>query len=54
MNHALTPSSAQIAEETIKQTLTSVYSGSTDSIAIGIAINNKNYMRIGVNQFAQL
>ena len=48
---ALTSSSALIAKRTIKQTLMFTCSGDTNSITIGIAKNNKNYIRTGVNQF---
>jgi len=54
VNYVPTLSSAQIVREIIKQTLISVLSGGTDSTTICIARNNKNYVRIGVNQFAQL
>jgi len=50
VNYVPTLSSAQIVGEIIKQTLIFVLFKDTDSTAIGIARNNKNYVRIGVNQ----
>ena len=54
VNHVPTLSSTQTAREIIKQTLMSAHSGGTNSTMIGIAENNKSYVRIGVNQFTQL
>ena len=50
-SHAPTLSSVQTVRETIKQTLMSAPSGDTNSTMISTAVNNKNYMKIGVNQF---
>ena len=53
-SHASTLSSVQTVRETIKQTLMSAPSGDTNSTMVSIAVNNNNYMKIGVNQFTQL
>jgi len=52
-NCVSTLSSTQIVKEIIKQTLMFVFSEGTDLTMIGTTGNNKNYMRTGVNQFAQ-
>jgi len=52
-NHASICSSVQIAEVTIKLTLTSAHSGNTGLIGTGTTKNESKSMKIGTNQFAQ-